>query len=162
MKFSSIITLSALFIGASSAFTMVSTAPRTTALASAIAEQDQLYFVDDAATDSKVPPSLVVSEEQQIEKPKPVKKAPKKPKKPSGGHGEGGLFSPVVKLAKNVIGEERLNKVRGKAIGLHSDVIRDLSKPRIPNLDKLPSTLFFEWPTPIRMDELMKLNSDEP
>ena len=36
-----------------------------------------------------------------------------------------GLFSPAVYGAKAVLGEGALNKVRGKGIGLHSQVIGD-------------------------------------
>lgn len=52
----------------------------------------------------------------------PAKKAAPT-KKAAGGHGKSGIFAPVVVLAKNIVGEEELNKIRGKAIGLHSKVI---------------------------------------
>jgi hypothetical protein len=52
----------------------------------------------------------------------PAKKTPPK-KKAAGGHGKTGLFAPVVLLAKNAIGDDRLNKIRGKAIAEHSKVI---------------------------------------
>jgi EF-hand domain pair len=42
---------------------------------------------------------------------------------PKSQHSSKGVFAPVVLLAKNVLGEEQLNKVRAKAISLHSDVI---------------------------------------
>ena len=50
--------------------------------------------------------------------------APKKsaPKKADATH-KNGIFSPIVLAAKGVLGEERLNKVRGSAISMHSDVI---------------------------------------
>ncbi|GAX13799.1 hypothetical protein FisN_30Lh094 [Fistulifera solaris] len=50
---------------------------------------------------------------------------PKKntPKKKADDHHKNGIFSPVVLAAKGVLGEERLNKIRGNAISLHSDVI---------------------------------------
>lgn len=49
---------------------------------------------------------------------------PKKntPKKADSNH-KSGIFSPAVLAAKHVLGEERLNKIRGNAISLHSDVI---------------------------------------
>ena len=54
-----------------------------------------------------------------------VKKQPKK--KPAAaaanGHSSGGVFAPVVRLAKTALGEEKLNKVRAKAISIHSDTI---------------------------------------
>jgi hypothetical protein len=53
-----------------------------------------------------------------------IETPPKKKKEAKGGaaHGEG-IFSPVVKAAKVVLGEDKLNKVRAKAISMHSDVI---------------------------------------
>ena len=50
-------------------------------------------------------------------------KAKKAPKKKVGGHGQDGLFAPAVVAAKNVLGENELNKIRAKAISLHSKVI---------------------------------------
>jgi len=56
--------------------------------------------------------------------PKQKKNSASSQKKPAaGGHGKEGVFSPLVKTAKNVLGEKELNQVRAKAIGLHSDVI---------------------------------------
>jgi hypothetical protein len=51
--------------------------------------------------------------------------APKKPKKAGGGnpHKEG-VFSPIVVAAGVILGEEQLNKIRGQAIALHSDLIK--------------------------------------
>lgn len=49
--------------------------------------------------------------------PKKKKAAP--PKKSSND----GVFSPVVKTAKTVMGATELNKLRGKVIGMHSEVI---------------------------------------
>lgn len=124
MKFSTIIYLSSavLLATCANAFTVTPAVPRASALASSVPETEETFFVDDAtAANADAPQSLVVSEEQ-VEKPKPVKKAPKKP---AGGHGKGGLFAPVVRLAKRILGIERLNKVRGKVIGVHSDVIKD-------------------------------------
>jgi len=123
MKFSTIIYLSSavLLATCSNAFTVTQVVPRATALASSVPETEETFFVDEAtAADADAPQSLVVSEEQ-VEKPKPVKKAPKKP---AGGHGKGGLFAPVVRLAKRILGE-RFIKVRGKVIGVHSGVIKD-------------------------------------
>lgn len=56
----------------------------------------------------------------------PVQKKKVTPKaKVTGGHGKTGPFAPVVVFAKNVLGEEQLNKIRGKAIAEHSKVIGD-------------------------------------
>ena len=51
-----------------------------------------------------------------------VQTKPKASKKPAGDHKEG-LLSPFVILMKRVLGEDELNQLRGKIIGLHSDVI---------------------------------------
>jgi hypothetical protein len=47
----------------------------------------------------------------------------KKAKKPASPVHNDGIFTPVVRAAKAVLGEERLNKVRAKVISTHSDVI---------------------------------------
>lgn len=39
-----------------------------------------------------------------------------------------GIFSPAVVVAKAILGEKELNKVRGKAISLHSQAIGDFCK----------------------------------
>lgn len=46
-----------------------------------------------------------------------------KGKKGAAAHKEG-VFSPVVVAAKFVLGDARLNKIRGNAIALHSDIIK--------------------------------------
>lgn len=38
-----------------------------------------------------------------------------------------GIFSPAVYIAKIVLGEPKLNKLRGKGISLHSQVIGDFT-----------------------------------
>jgi hypothetical protein len=62
--------------------------------------------------------SIVMDESVTESKPKAVKKKPA-----AKGHGKEGILSPLVTSVKKVIGDESLNKVRGKAIGLHSKVI---------------------------------------
>ena len=42
-----------------------------------------------------------------------------------GNEYEDGLFAPIVKVARDVIGVKRFNQIRGKAISLHSQVIGD-------------------------------------
>lgn len=54
-------------------------------------------------------------------KPKPVAK--NVPKKKGNPHKEG-VFSPIVVAAGAVLGDEQLNKVRAKAISMHSDIIK--------------------------------------
>jgi hypothetical protein len=60
-----------------------------------------------------------------IEAPAPAakKENASSKKKAASAHGKNGPFAPVVLLAKNILGDEQLNTIRGKAIGLHSKVI---------------------------------------
>merc|ERR1739841_183956 len=53
----------------------------------------------------------------------PQKKAPAPKKKANAAHKEG-IFSPIVVAASNILGQDQLNKVRAKAISIHSDVIK--------------------------------------
>ena len=39
-----------------------------------------------------------------------------------------GVFSPAVYVAKIVLGQDKLNKIRGKAISLHSQSISDFTE----------------------------------
>jgi len=55
--------------------------------------------------------------------PSAAKAAPKKKKKGGNPHKEG-VFSPIVVAGKSVLGEEQLNQIRAKIIGLHSDIIK--------------------------------------
>jgi len=68
--------------------------------------------------------SEVTSSEAKLNPPV-RKSAPKKTamKKKAGSHQEG-IFSPAVYTAKTILGEDELNKVRAKAISVHSDVIK--------------------------------------
>lgn len=51
------------------------------------------------------------------------KKAPRGALKVVAGNtNEGGLFAPVVIVARNIIGVKPFNQIRGKAIALHSQV----------------------------------------
>jgi aspartate 1-decarboxylase len=60
---------------------------------------------------------------QPVEAQKEVAEKKAAPKPKGGAAHKAGLFSPVVLTAKQVIGEERLNKIRAKVISLHSEVI---------------------------------------
>lgn len=55
--------------------------------------------------------------------PAPKAKSASKKKAPRKNAHEDGIFTPVVQVSKLVLGEERLNKIRGKAINIHSQVI---------------------------------------
>lgn len=45
-----------------------------------------------------------------------------------GNKGAGGPFAPLVVVTRNAVGEKDFNKLRGKAISLHSQVIKDFCK----------------------------------
>jgi len=45
-----------------------------------------------------------------------------------GNKASGGPFSPLVVVTRNIVGEKDFNKLRGKAISLHSQVIKDFCK----------------------------------
>ena len=67
--------------------------------------------------------ALVEDLSQEKETRAPKKKVIKKPAPKQPAHKEG-LFSPMVMFVKGVLGDEKLNKVRGKVISAHSDVIK--------------------------------------
>lgn len=90
----------------------------TTSMASSSMNVEDLYFMEEKTVVQTAGPIV-----QDIEASIPL--APKKkvaPKK-AGAHGKEGVFSPVVLAAKTVLGDSELNKLRGKVIGLHSEVI---------------------------------------
>jgi hypothetical protein len=98
--------------------------------------------VSSMATASDLPYFIDVNERQQEgfkNDPTPsrraadtIEAAPKKraaPKSANKGKGgavhKQGIFSPAVLAAKAVLGDEQLNKIRAKAISMHSDVIKN-------------------------------------
>ena len=69
-----------------------------------------------------IPPMPVAPTTEPANKPAAAKKeAPKK--KGKNPHKEG-VFSPIVVAAGTILGEESLNKIRGKVIAIHSDLIK--------------------------------------
>ncbi|KAL7581787.1 hypothetical protein ACA910_022318 [Epithemia clementina (nom. ined.)] len=62
--------------------------------------------IADIIADAEVPPKRLV------------------PKKQAGPLHKDGIFSPIVRLFKKVLGDDRLNEVRAKAISYHSDTIK--------------------------------------
>jgi len=111
-------------LASSSAFTP---APRNVAnnvLMSAVAS-DVPYFIDVKETESQN--DSVKSDATPMQSAAAaVEAAPKKkvaPKKKGGAVHKQGIFSPAVLAAKAVLGDEQLNKIRAKAISMHSDVI---------------------------------------
>ena len=88
---------------------------------------DNFFFMDEAEQES--PASTMVMGESMMEAAVAVKAvtvaSPQEkvlPKK-KAAHGKEGVFSPVVKTVKAVMGDAELNKLRGKVIGMHSEVI---------------------------------------
>ena len=68
-----------------------------------------------------IPPMPVAPTTEPANKPASAKKAPNK--KGKNPHKEG-VFSPIVVAAGTILGEESLNKIRGKVIAIHSDLIK--------------------------------------
>eukprot|EP00978_Attheya_sp_CCMP212_P016181 scaffold42202_cov55-Attheya_sp.AAC.2 len=62
-----------------------------------------------------------------VERPRPVSFAPRRSTAAAnlqmGSMAKFGVFSPAVYGAKVALGQEKLNKIRGKAISLHSQAI---------------------------------------
>ncbi|KIY97161.1 Protein PROTON GRADIENT REGULATION 5 Flags: Precursor [Monoraphidium neglectum] len=54
--------------------------------------------------------------------------APKREVVRLGNKGAGGPFAPLVVVVRNIVGEKEFNKLRGKAISVHSQVIKDFCK----------------------------------
>jgi len=83
------------------------------------------YAVTLSEQNEKIQPSAKLETEiqnEQIQQRITTTQPKPKPSKAVGAHKDG-LFSPVVLTMKKVLGEEKLNKLRGKVIALHSDVI---------------------------------------
>jgi hypothetical protein len=108
-------------IAQSSAFTMSMTGPSTTTLSTTTTfSKTQMKSSSLPLPDMLEDISPVLINETVVTKPVLEKKTIKAK---SGGVHQEGLFSPIVMTAKKVIGDENLNKIRGKVIGLHSEVI---------------------------------------
>jgi hypothetical protein len=100
-------------------------ASRITLLREAQTDQTSQAIDEKATVSDTESKATAMQQDSETSKPvEPKKTAPKK-KPPAAKHGKDGVFTPVVKTAKNVMGEEELNKLRGKVIGLHSNVITD-------------------------------------
>eukprot|EP00889_Picochlorum_renovo_P000850 jgi/Picre1/27880/NNA_000843.t1 len=46
----------------------------------------------------------------------------------AGNEGSTGPFAPIVRITRDIVGTKEFNKLRGKAISLHSQVIKDFCK----------------------------------
>jgi hypothetical protein len=82
---------------------------------------NDFYFMEEIPTE---PTSQTGSDQNYWCKPAPPKSNKASPKK-GALHGKDGVLAPVVITLKAVVGEEELNKVRGKVIAMHSDVIKN-------------------------------------
>jgi hypothetical protein len=85
------------------------------------AQQDIPFFLDRIGSDTTDPLRASASS-SSVAKKSTRKADPQVESSPSSKH-KSGVFSPIVLGAKAVLGPELLNQVRGKAIGLHSEVI---------------------------------------
>jgi hypothetical protein len=114
----------------SSPYSIHNRSPQITTLFSSVAEQQsetiaEAYqrIVDATQEEEKlimdIPPVPV--EVETATTPKPAAK--KAPKEKGVSHKEG-VLSPIVVAAGTILGEEQLNKIRGKVIALHSDIIK--------------------------------------
>jgi len=78
-------------------------------------------YTDVTATTSEQSSKLIMDIPPTPVAPKKKKPAPKK--KANAAHKEG-VFSPIVIAAGTLLGPDQLNKVRAKAISIHSDLIK--------------------------------------
>jgi hypothetical protein len=89
--------------------------------------EEKIEVTLEDALDSKETTYEVSEPVGEIPAPAAKKPAPaetKKPVKKGGAQHKEGILSPLVFATKKVLGVERLNKIRAKAISLHSDAIK--------------------------------------
>lgn len=105
---------------ATSATAFQSAAPFVTRTAALHSTMPSPFYAETVSVrlthEPKQEPATPALEQKKIVK-KPAAAAKKSP-----AH-QDGPFSPMVMFVKNILGDEELNKVRGKAISIHSDVI---------------------------------------
>eukprot|EP00594_Rhizosolenia_setigera_P005350 CAMPEP_0178942904 /NCGR_PEP_ID=MMETSP0789-20121207/2266_1 /TAXON_ID=3005 /ORGANISM="Rhizosolenia setigera, Strain CCMP 1694" /LENGTH=225 /DNA_ID=CAMNT_0020622391 /DNA_START=169 /DNA_END=846 /DNA_ORIENTATION=- len=85
----------------------------------AVDESNSSMDVEKSVSSSSSPDvtSKGIMDKPTLPKKKPiVKKAP--------AHGTEGVFSPIVRVAKTVVGDDEINKIRAKVISVHSDTIK--------------------------------------
>ena len=102
----------------SNAFTI---SPSNTFIATQLASttHNDFYFMDEIPNQ---PTTSALTRNVELSKPAAPKSKPSSKK--GSAHGQDGILAPVVTTLKAVVGEDELNKVRGKVIALHSDVIK--------------------------------------
>ena len=69
--------------------------------------------------------SFVVSQPPQPQQPKDTPARSSRSSLHMGSQAKFGVFSPAVYAGKLILGQDKLNKIRGKAISLHSQYIGD-------------------------------------
>lgn len=114
-----------------SAFIPTFSHPRTAAsnIKSTTTKFEVPYFAIEEVVESPIEkeiteaPAVAMSTQIQEEKKEP--KALKMKKKQGKPTSKAGIFTPLVLLSKFILGQERLLKIRGKAISMHSQVIKD-------------------------------------
>jgi len=80
------------------------------ALPEASQDEELPYFVSLKPRPPQTAPPVEATNKKSVPSPKPK-------------HGGDGVFAPVVKFTKSVLGDDRLNKIRAKVISLHADTI---------------------------------------
>ena len=101
-----------------SATRLADTTPANDFFTEEIAEEPKV-----AMSDSPEPSKPTAAMTDSVEPSKPI--APKVVKKKAAPHGKEGVFSPAVTALKSVMGDDELNKLRGKVISMHSEVIKN-------------------------------------
>lgn len=97
-------------------------APLSSSPSSVMERQSEIPHFADEPKDVPVAthsPSSTLTKEAPTKTKEKTAVAPKK----SGAQHKKGVLSPVVLLSKQVLGDEKLNKLRAKVISLHSDTI---------------------------------------
>lgn len=109
-----------------SAFTPAPRPNRNNVQVSGTASAADLPYFIDAKENSRQDEGLISDATPKKSAATSMEKRPKKkaaPKVKGGAVHQEGIFSPVVLAAKSILGDEQLNKIRAKAISMHSDVI---------------------------------------
>jgi EF-hand domain pair len=83
-----------------------------------VASSSNHHFMEEAV------PIIDESKAQDTDKIEMPKTEKPKVSKQTKGHSKDGLLSPIVTSLKAVIGDDELNKLRGKVIAMHSDIIK--------------------------------------
>jgi hypothetical protein len=138
-------------IAQSTAFTVSNSVPstKTTNTETQIKVSSQSFYFLDEITPTPIDETAEI---------KPViKKATIKPKAVAANHKQG-LFSPLILAAKEVVGVEKLNKIRAQVIGYHTKVIKSFVDT---NETVLGSTIVLQLFALMDMNEDGAVDEDE-